>query len=89
MHKIRVDFTQRRDPNEYWLAQRIVSFAETADPALAWFTTTGVWSSRENLHLYYRLRQSYGDLRLLDEAPGHLCLGYERADLTTWVFLGY
>jgi hypothetical protein len=37
------------------------------------------------LHLYYRLRQSYGDQRLLHEAPGHLFLDYERDDLTSFL----
>jgi len=45
----------------------------------------GIWGSSENLHLYYRVRQSYGDLRLLPEAPGHLFLSYEAADLVTFL----
>jgi hypothetical protein len=35
--------------------------------------------------LYYRLRQSYGDHRLLPEAPGHLFLGFEVEDLTSFL----
>jgi hypothetical protein len=34
------------------------------------------------------LRQSYGDHRLLDEAPGHLFLNYESADVVSFVQLG-
>ncbi len=30
-------------------------------------------------------RQSYGDLRLLHEAPGHLFLGHESEDLTSFL----
>ena len=37
--------------------------------------------------MYYRLRESYGDRRLIDDAPGHLCLNYETEDLATLIFL--
>jgi hypothetical protein len=39
----------------------------------------------ENLQLYYRLRQSYGDHQLLEDAPGHLFLDYEAADLVSFL----
>src|SRR5215467_12367126 len=42
------------------------------EACLLWVTDWGIWTSSENWHLYYRLRQSYGEQRLLDEAPGHL-----------------
>jgi hypothetical protein len=45
----------------------------------------GIWENSENWHLYYKLRQSYGDLRLLHEAPGHLFLGHESEDLTSFL----
>jgi hypothetical protein len=54
---------------------------------LLWVVTWGVWSSSENWHLYYRLRQSYGDPRLLHEAPGHLFLAYEEAEFVTYLQL--
>jgi hypothetical protein len=44
-------------------------------PTLLWITEWGIWT--ENWHLYYKLRQSYNDQRLLHEAPGHLFLEYE------------
>ena len=50
---------------------------------LLWVTDWGIWE--ENLHLYYRLRQSYRDPRLLHEAPGHLFLEYEGADLVSFL----
>src|SRR5262249_6209516 len=56
-------------------------------PALLWMTEWGIWPSSENWHLYYRLRQSYGDLRLLDEAPGHLFLEHEAEDLASFLQL--
>lgn len=54
-------------------------------PTLVWITEWGIWESSENLHLYYRLRNSYGDLRLLHEAPGHLFLGHESEDLASFL----
>jgi len=35
--------------------------------------------------LYYKLRQSYSDQRLLHEAPGHLCLEHETEDLASFL----
>jgi hypothetical protein len=56
-------------------------------PALLWISEWGIWESSENLHLYYRLRQSYADQRLLSEAPGHLFLGHETPDLASFLQL--
>jgi hypothetical protein len=58
------------------------------DACLLWVTEWGIWTSSEHLHLYYRLRQSYGDQRLLDEAPAHLFLDYEAADLVSFLAVG-
>jgi hypothetical protein len=44
-----------------------------------------VWPSSENWHLYYRLRQSYGEQRLLHEAPGHLFLDFEAPELISFL----
>jgi hypothetical protein len=52
-------------------------------PVLMWITEWGIWSSSENWHLYYKLRQGYGDFRLLHEAPGHLFLEHESEDLAS------
>jgi hypothetical protein len=54
-------------------------------PVLLLITEWGIWASSENLHLYYKLRQSYGDHRLLHEAPGHLFLEYEMEDLASFL----
>jgi hypothetical protein len=54
-------------------------------PTLLWITEWSIWPSSENLHLYYRVRQTYGDYRLLHEAPGHLFLEYETEDLATFL----
>ena len=58
------------------------------DECLLWVTQSGVWSSLENFHLFYRLRQSYGERRRLLDAPGHLFLDYESVDLATFAHLG-
>ena len=54
-------------------------------PTLLWITEWGIWPSSENWHLYYKLRQSYGDHRLLQESPGHLFLGHETEDLSSFL----
>ena len=41
----------------------------------------------QNLHLYYRIRQSHGDHRLVHEAPGPLFLEYEAEDLASFLQL--
>lgn len=37
--------------------------------------------------MYYKLRQSYGDFRLLHEAQGHLFLEHEADDLVSFLQL--
>ncbi len=64
-----------------WLVQEI-SYRE---PVLLWVTEWGIWPSSENWHLYHRIRQSYGDSRLLHEAPGHLFQNFEMEDLATFL----
>ena len=54
-------------------------------PTLLWITEWSIWPSSENWHLYYKLRHSYGDLRLLHEAPGHLFLEHESEDLASFL----
>lgn len=52
-----------------------------------WVTEPDIFWS-ENRHLLYRLRESYGERRRLQDAPGHLFLGHEGADLATMIGLG-
>ena len=47
------------------LARMIVSWFGTFRGCLLYVDEYGIWSSSENDHLYYRLRNSYGDQRLL------------------------
>ena len=66
------------------LAQAIVSTLEDFDDCLMWLVQWDI-NALVNLHLYYRLRESYGERTLVWEKPGHLFLGHERADLVTFV----
>ena len=67
----------------HWIAESL-TFRK---PALLWVTDWNNWEASENWHLYYKLRQSYGDHRLLQEAPGHLFLEHEAEDLASFLQL--
>jgi hypothetical protein len=57
-------------------------------PVLLWITEWGIWPNSENWHLYYRLRQTYGDQSLLQDAPGHLFLEHETNDFASFFQIG-
>jgi hypothetical protein len=65
----------------HWISQSLTY----RQPVLVWMTEWGIWTSTENWHLYYKLRQGYEDRRLLQEAPGHLFLEHESEDLASFV----
>lgn len=69
----------------FFVARCIASQLTFRRPALLLITEWGIWPSSENWHLYYKLRQSYGDYRLLHEAPGHLFLEHEVEDLASFL----
>lgn len=71
----------------FYIAHWIATNLTYRQPALLWITEWGIWPSTENWHLYYRLRQTYRDRRLLHEAPGHLFLGHEAEDLASFLQL--
>jgi hypothetical protein len=71
-----------------WFCRFIEQSLQPRVHCLLWVTTWGVWPSSENWHLYYRIRQSYSDQRLIHEAPGHLFLEFEAADLVSFVQIG-
>jgi len=50
---------------------------------LFWLREWEIW--QQNWHLYYRLKESYGNKQLLHEVPGHLFLDYEIPDLATYL----
>jgi hypothetical protein len=78
-------------PNEpyriFFVAQRIATSITYRKPVLLMVTEWGIWPSSENWHLYYKLRQTYGDKRLLHEAPAHLLLEHEAEDLASFLQL--
>lgn len=67
------------------LARHLVSSLGRFQACLLWITEFGIWPSSENLHLYSRLRGSYGDHRPYWEAPGHEFLDFEVVDLATFI----
>jgi hypothetical protein len=67
----------------HWMATELTY----RQPALLFLTEWDIWTNSENWHLYYKLRQSYGDNRLLDDAPGHLFLPHEAEDLASFLQL--
>jgi hypothetical protein len=71
----------------FYISEFIVSSIEPFDKCLLWVTLSGVWGSSENWHVFYRLRDSYHERRPLDEAPGHVFLRHEAADLATFIQL--
>lgn len=68
-----------------WFSRFIEKTLQPWDQCLLWVINTGIWPSSENWHLYYRLRQSYGDNRILESVPGHLFLQYETHDLVSFI----
>jgi hypothetical protein len=70
-----------------WFSSHLEQALQPRTACLMWVTLWGVSPSSENLHLYYRLRESYGDRRQLHDAPGHYFLDYETADLRTFIQL--
>jgi hypothetical protein len=73
--------------SSYTIAKAIAKALGNVPETCLWITEYGIWPSRENWHLYYGLRRTYGDLRRLGEAPAHLFLDYETADLVTFLYL--
>jgi hypothetical protein len=71
----------------FWLSQVLSESFVSFDSCLLWITTWRVWSSSENLHLFYKLRETYSERRLLGEAPGHFFQKYEQADLATFIHI--
>jgi hypothetical protein len=67
----------------HWIATELTH----RRPALLFLTEWGIWPSSENWHLYYKLRQTYGDSRSLHDAPGHLFLEHEAEDLASFLQL--
>ena len=73
---------------QLWFCGVVESALQPWTHCLLWTTAWGIWASSENWHLYYRLRQTYGDFRLMEDAPAHLFLKHEREDLLSFIQLG-
>jgi len=84
---IRVIFTHEPAGRLFWLSQQLMDGLGFWDESLLWVFITGVFEASRDAHLYYRVRQSYGDLRHIQEAPGHLALGHEHRDMMTMLQL--
>jgi hypothetical protein len=69
----------------FYFAHWIATSMTYRMPTLLWVTEWSIWPSSENWHLYYRLRQGYGDRTLLHETPGHLFLEHEAEDLASFL----
>jgi hypothetical protein len=82
LHKLHVHY-HAQPQKLFFLADWVSSALPCREPTLVWITEWGIWSA--NWHLYYKLRQSYGDYQLLEEAPGHLFLDYESKDLASFL----
>ena len=83
-----VSFEDKPGYSYYSHAIKIVEALGSFDWCLLWVTTSGVWPSNENLYLYYRLRQSYGNHTHLEQQPALVVLKHEKEDLITFVHLG-
>jgi hypothetical protein len=83
---IRIALTESR-VCEYAIAKAIANAVGDVPELCLWISEYGIWPAAENWHLYYALRQKYGDTRSLGEAPAHQFLGYEIADLVTFLHL--
>lgn len=83
---VKISFVNRTR-SSYALARLFVSWLGSFDSCILWITEYGIWPSSENKHLYYRLRSSFHDHRLLRDAPRHLFLRHEQEDLITFVDL--
>lgn len=85
-HRLALSFEGHRE-RSFPLAQRVVKWFGDFDMCVLWVTEFGIWHSSENLHLYYTLRNGYGDRQRLKAAPGHEFLKHETSDLVTFLHL--
>ena len=86
-HSVTTSLSETNWSRLTWLSKFIATYLEPFDECLLWVTQWGVWGSSENPHLYYRLRETYGERRQLAAAPGHLFLKHEGSDLATFIQL--
>jgi hypothetical protein len=86
-HKAR--FKIPKEANRHlWFCRLVEHSLRPWTRCLFWVTEWGIWESSENWHLYYRLRQSYKNFQLLEDAPAHLFLKHETNDLVSFLQIG-
>ena len=69
------------------LSRVVASFFDThsQNEALLWVNEFGIWPSCEDLNLFRGFRQSLGEVRPLDEKPGHVFLNKDLDSLTSLI----
>jgi hypothetical protein len=75
------------DARAFPLAHQFAKHWTYESDVLLWITEWGIWPSSENWHLFYKLRQTHHETRLLHEAPGHLYLAFEMDELASMLQL--
>src|SRR6266446_4816603 len=88
-HGIQVEFVNQPGHRHYWIARELVGAVGPWTSCLLWITTFGVWPSSENMHLYYRFRNSYRETSHLDEPPALIALKHEAVDVESFLILPF
>ena len=70
----------------YLVSQAMGPFVD--EPFLVWFDDWSVWPSGQRMHVFDRLRMSYGETRRLIDSPGHLFDRTEIEDGISFVTVG-
>jgi hypothetical protein len=87
-YALRVSYENEPGHRHYWIARQLVQALNPDwDTCMFWVGTEGVWPSNENLHLFYRLRKSYGEESHLGDRPALFALKHEVADVESFVHL--
>jgi len=68
-----------------YLAKQAVCELSNAPSVLVWFNDWSVWPSGQRMHIFDRLRISYGDARPIVEAPAQLFEQMEIEDAISFV----
>ena len=84
MKCVRFYFGEESIANAYWVALRLIECVGPWEEAWLWLNKPDTWK-RQGLHLFNRLRQSYGEIGLIEESPVQQFYGYEEADLCSFV----
>jgi len=72
----------------FWFSRLVENSLRPWTNCLFWLNAWGIWESSENWNLFYRLRQSYGDYRTIEQAPAHLFSEEEGPDLINFIQIG-